>query len=239
MGRLLPFGRSVDREDDPEPRLVNVDEEAADEVFAALSSQTARTILAALYDEPHTASELADIADTTVQNAQYHLEKFLDADLVTVVDTWYSDRGREMKVYAPADESLVVFAGDDPEESLWSLLSRLVGAVVVAGMAWVVYRRLGGLVGGLGGGGDGGPAATVTGTTTDGGGGVTLSGTATQTETVMHTGTEMTMTATTNTTTTTTETVAALQSAGGLDPLVAAGALVAVVAVVALLARRP
>lgn len=59
-----------------------IDDEAAEEVFAALSSESARTILAALEDGPATAPELAEQTDLTVQNVTYHLEKLAAADLV-------------------------------------------------------------------------------------------------------------------------------------------------------------
>ena len=110
MSRLFPLRRSVEPTGE-EPRLVDIDEDAADEVFGALSSETARSILAALYEEPRTASDLAEAVDTSLQNVRYHLEKLVDAELVEVADTWYSERGTEMKVYAPRSESLVLFAG--------------------------------------------------------------------------------------------------------------------------------
>ena len=133
MSRLLPLRSSVDLSDDREPRLVELDDETAEDVFDALSSQTARTVLAALYEDPHTASDLADLADTSVQDAQYHLKRFTAADLVEVVDMWYSDHGAEMKVYAPVDKSLVIFAGQEKKSSLRTLLHRFVGAVTCSG----------------------------------------------------------------------------------------------------------
>jgi DNA-binding transcriptional ArsR family regulator len=142
MSRLFPFRSAVDLPTDREPRLVELSDETAEDVFDALSSQTARTMLAALYEKPHTASDLADLADTSVQNAQYHLKKFTAAGLIEVVDTWYSNRGAEMKVYAPVDESLVVFAGQEKESSFRTLLSRFVGAVVLLGIVSLALGRV-------------------------------------------------------------------------------------------------
>ncbi|QLH82548.1 ArsR/SmtB family transcription factor [Halosimplex pelagicum] len=123
--------RSEPDVDDREPKLVDLAEADAEEVFDALGSETARSLLLELHDEPRPASELAEAVDTSVQNAQYHLTKLVAADLVEGVDTWYSESGSEMTVYAPADESLVLFAGEEPESSLRRLLERLVGAVAV------------------------------------------------------------------------------------------------------------
>lgn len=121
--------RSEPDVDDREPKLVDLAEADAEEVFDALGSETARTLLLELHDEPRPASELAEAVDTTVQNVQYHLTKLEAADLVEGVDTWYSESGSEMTVYAPADEALVLFAGEEPESSLRRLLERLVGVV--------------------------------------------------------------------------------------------------------------
>ncbi|WP_336034242.1 ArsR/SmtB family transcription factor [Halobacterium yunchengense] len=139
--RLLPSRSTVERGDGS--RVVGIREDAADEVFEALSSRTAREILAALYQEPDTASSVADEVGTSLQNATYHLEKLVDADLVEVADTWYSEQGREMKVYAPASESLVVFASDEASTpSLKDRLLNALGALGILGVASLLVQRL-------------------------------------------------------------------------------------------------
>lgn len=127
MSSIFPIRETVSLDTEREPRLVDLDEETADEVFEALASRTTRKIFLGLHETPQTASDLAKETDTTVQNAQYHLGKLVDAELIEVVDTWYSERGSEMKVYAPKDESLVLFAGRDKQHSLRRLLNRVVG----------------------------------------------------------------------------------------------------------------
>ena len=131
MSSIFPLRDTVTRDNSREPRLVDLDEETADEVFEALSSQTTREIFLELHHSPQTTSDLAEATDTSVQNVQYHLEKLTDADLVEVVDTWYSERGTEMDVYAPEDESLVLFAGRDKQRTLRDLLNRVVGVLGV------------------------------------------------------------------------------------------------------------
>ncbi len=157
MSSLLPL-RSEPATGETEPRVVDLEGEDADEVFSALSSSTAREIVAALHEEPRTQSELSETLDTTVQNVRYHLDNLEGAGLVEVVDTWYSSRGNEMKVYAPADGALIV-SGDQNEASrLRRALSRLVGGVAVVGLAALVVQSLFGR-GGLLGGPTGGPSA--------------------------------------------------------------------------------
>jgi DNA-binding transcriptional ArsR family regulator len=160
---------------DAGPRVIGVDSEDAEDVLAALSSGTARELLSVLHEEPAPPSRLADEVDTSLQNAQYHLEKLETAGAVEVVDTAYSEKGREMDVYAPADQPLVIFAGDEGESTLRSALSRLLGSVGVLAVASLAVQALvgeGGLLDsptGAGGAGAGGAGAAGGGSGGDGG----------------------------------------------------------------------
>jgi len=177
MADLLPSSPDTSAADDGDPRVVGLDSDDADDVLAALSSGTARELLSALHDDPGTPSELADRVDTSLQNTQYHLEKLADADVIRVLDTVYSEKGREMKVYAPTDQPLVVFAGDDEKETgLRAALSRLLGGIgAVAGASLLVQylapetATSGGATDG--GTGDGGTAESGSGDETAGGSG--------------------------------------------------------------------
>lgn len=171
-----------------DPKVVGVDSEEADALMSALSSDTARHLVSELHTDPAPPAELADRLDTTLQNTQYHLKRLEDAGVVEVAGTAYSEKGREMSVYAPADDPLVIFAGRDEQASgLRAALKRLVGGVVALALGALaiqetfgrsILRRIGfGGAGGLGAGGgdvDGAAGGNVTGTeagtaTADGG----------------------------------------------------------------------
>jgi DNA-binding transcriptional ArsR family regulator len=141
MGSPFPLRNPVASSAEETPRLVDLDDDVADEVFEALSAATARELLATCYEEPATASELAEEVDTSLQNARYHLDTLLEAGLVEVVDTWYSERGTEMKVYAPANESLVLFASNDGS-ALRDLIGRVLGATVLLGVVSLLVETL-------------------------------------------------------------------------------------------------
>ena len=127
---LLPSKPDTAAADEAEPRVVGVESDDADELLSALSSATARRLLGELHEEPAPPAELSERVDTSLQNAQYHLEKLEGAGAVTVVDTAYSEKGREMDVYAPADQPLVIFAGnDDDTTSIRTALTRLLGGL--------------------------------------------------------------------------------------------------------------
>ena len=126
---------------DSEPRVVGLDSDEADDLMAALSSETARQVLSELHEEPAPPGELADRVDTSLQNAQYHLEKLEDAGAIEVVGTAYSEKGREMSVYGPADSPLVIFAGEEERASgLKSAVSRLFGGVLALAVGAVAVQ---------------------------------------------------------------------------------------------------
>jgi len=127
---LLPS--SPDISPDGDPRVVGVDSEDADELLAALGSETARRIVAALHEEPAAPAAIADRIDSSIQNVQYHLSRLEAAGVIEVAGTAYSEKGREMDVYAPADSPLVIVAAEEERTSgLRAALSRLLGSVGV------------------------------------------------------------------------------------------------------------
>lgn len=135
MSGLLPSESNAvsadEAEEDGGTRLLWLDDDDAETLIGSLSSDTARSVLTALHEEPRTASELAEEVDTSLQNVRHHLNNLADADLVEATETRYSVKGREMKVYAPVNESLVVCVGDSEERSSFlSSLRQFIGAAV-------------------------------------------------------------------------------------------------------------
>lgn len=87
---------------------VVVDSDDQTDVLQVLSSETAQAILGVLRDDPKTASDVATAIEMSLQSVSYHLNRLCDANLVSRVGTWYSEKGKEMTVYALATEQLVI-----------------------------------------------------------------------------------------------------------------------------------
>jgi len=142
MARLFPL-RSEAPATEGQPRVVDLNDEDADAVFGALSSNTAREIYSRLEEEPGTPSDIAEAIDSSIQNVKYHLEKLEGAGLIEVVDTWYSSRGNEMSVYATADGPLIVTSDQSTASQLKTALSRFIGGVAaLAGGSLLVQYGL-------------------------------------------------------------------------------------------------
>ncbi|MFB6180045.1 MAG: ArsR/SmtB family transcription factor [Halorientalis sp.] len=158
---LLPSEPDTSAVEETDPRVIDVNSDDADDVLSALTSDTARQVLSALHEQPAPPAELADRVDTSLQNAQYHLNKLEDAGAIEVIDQIYSEKGREMNVYAPADQPLVIFAGnEDQSTGLKAVLSRFLGSLGIIALASVAIQEIfgGGLGSLFGGGGDRGAA---------------------------------------------------------------------------------
>ncbi|MDZ7731206.1 MAG: helix-turn-helix domain-containing protein [Natrialbaceae archaeon] len=142
MAKLFPL-RSEPTIGARDPRVIELEDEDADAVFSALSSETARQLFAHLQEEPSTPSDLAAVVDSSIQNVRYHLEKMESAGLVDIVDTWYSSRGNEMSVYAAADGPLIVTGDRSTAQRIKGAIGRLVGAVaILIGMSLALQYAL-------------------------------------------------------------------------------------------------
>lgn len=130
MARLLPSQtqRTIDQND--EPSLLFVDDKQTQRVISTLSSETAFALFRALNENAMTASEISDELDVSVQNVSYHLQNLQEAELVEVVDSCYSEKGREMDIYAvTSDPKVVVLSTKNNSTSLVQAFRRMAGAI--------------------------------------------------------------------------------------------------------------
>lgn len=128
-------------------RVVDVDDEEADELFDVFSSETRRNVYRSLFDEPATASELATRLDTSVQNVSHHVSILESASLIEPVGRRYSEKGNEMVVYGPASDPLVFVGREEVRPRVERSLSDLVAGLglLAAGslfVQWGVYGLL-------------------------------------------------------------------------------------------------
>ena len=139
---LLPSRLHVSPSPD-EPKVLDIDGKEAEAAFDALGSETARTVLAATYEEPKTPPEIREDVGTSLQNVHYHIDRLEEAGLLEPAGTGYSSKGNEMTVYGPASEAVVLFAGDEATGSrLRDTVKRLFGLVLVVALSTLVFAVL-------------------------------------------------------------------------------------------------
>jgi DNA-binding transcriptional ArsR family regulator len=159
MSLLPSSGPRVSPTQEGELQVVGIESEEMETVVDALASDTARDLLAEIYEDPAVPSELAERLDMTLQRVSYHLDKLEEASMIRVAGTRYSEKGQEMKIYAPADEPLVVFVGTEERKSSFiDLLKRLIPAIAILGVfsyaTQVIIENLRTTPDGLGPGGE-------------------------------------------------------------------------------------
>jgi len=143
---ILPSTTETDTSQDGDPQIVGLDDDQLDEVLNVLSSDTARRILSVIYTDAATPSDIRDQTGLSLQSISYHVTQLKEAGLIQIADIRYSEKGREMNVYAPADDPVIVFVGtEDRKSGLRKLFKRVFGAglVLVAATAYVFVKTFG------------------------------------------------------------------------------------------------
>lgn len=87
----------------------------AQKIAKAMASPTAGDLFNTLSDGPLTATALAEQTGFPLTTVKYHLNNLLDADLIEVVDSRWSEKGREMKIYGVKDQVVVLAPRKRPD----------------------------------------------------------------------------------------------------------------------------
>lgn len=83
-------------------------DERAQKISKAMGSQTASDILQLLAEHPRSLTEITERLAIPLTTAKYHTENLLDAGLISVAETRYSVKGREIKIYSLTNQLLIV-----------------------------------------------------------------------------------------------------------------------------------
>jgi DNA-binding transcriptional ArsR family regulator len=83
-------------------------DERAQKISKAMGSQTASDILQLLAEHPKSLTEITERLGIPLTTAKYHTENLLEAGLISVAETRYSVKGREIKIYSLTNQLLIV-----------------------------------------------------------------------------------------------------------------------------------
>jgi DNA-binding transcriptional ArsR family regulator len=105
-------------------------DERAQKISKAMASQTASDILQLLAENQKSLTEITDRLDIPLTTAKYHIENLLEAGLITVAETKYSVKGREIKIYAITNQLLIVAPRQSNVRSLLLKYASLFGIIL-------------------------------------------------------------------------------------------------------------
>ncbi|NHN43225.1 helix-turn-helix transcriptional regulator [Halorubellus sp. JP-L1] len=140
MGSLIERVQGDVAESEERPLVLDVVGDESDVVLDALAADTRRRVFRALFEQPATASALADRLDESVQTVHYHLSTLQDAGLVEHVDARYSEKGNEMAVYGPASDPIVLVGNEEFAPAVERSMTRIVGGVGLLAAAGLLVQ---------------------------------------------------------------------------------------------------
>ena len=110
-------------------------DDRAQKISKAMASQTASDILQILAENQKSLTEITDRLVIPLTTAKYHIENLLEAGLITVAETKYSVKGREIKIYAITNQLLIVAPRQSNVRSLLLKYASLFCIVVLGTLA--------------------------------------------------------------------------------------------------------
>jgi len=112
--------------------ILPLNDKNSKEISQIISNDTARNILEAIASEPLSASELAEKLGIPLTTVQYNLERLNDAGLVKVERTKYSEKMKEVKIYAPQRKFVVIVPEKTNRKDVIAALKRYLTVIFFA-----------------------------------------------------------------------------------------------------------
>ncbi len=109
--------------------------EESRKITQVISNDTARHIIELLADAPLSASDIAQRLQAPLTTIAYNLENLESVGLVKVERIKYSEKGREVKIYAPVRKLIVVVPEKTDRRSVADLLRKYLGVILAAVLA--------------------------------------------------------------------------------------------------------
>ena len=97
-----------------------------------ISNDTARQILELLADTPLSASDIAQSLQIPLTTIAYNLENLESVGLIKIDKIKYSEKGREVKIYAPVRKLIVLLPEKTDRKSVGDMLRKYLGVILAA-----------------------------------------------------------------------------------------------------------
>ena len=122
--------------------VIQPGDERAQKIARAMASQTANAVIQAFGGGPLTSSEVARAMAIPITTASYHIENLLNAGLLEVMETRWSEKGREVKVYGLANQVLIIAPPVSDLRSVLKKYTTLFAIAVFASLSLATFLPL-------------------------------------------------------------------------------------------------
>ncbi len=109
--------------------------EESKKITQVISNDTARQIIELLADAPLSASDIAERLHVPLTTIVYNLENLQNVGLIKVERIKYSEKGREVKIFAPVRKLIVVVPERTDKKTVAELLRKYMGVLLAAVLA--------------------------------------------------------------------------------------------------------
>ncbi len=116
--------------------------EESKKITQVISNDTVRKIIELLADAPLSASDIAERLQTPLTTIVYNLENLESVGLIRVEKIKYSEKGREVRIYAPVRKLIVIVPEKTDRKSITDILRKYVGVVLAAVLASSIIEFL-------------------------------------------------------------------------------------------------
>jgi len=101
-------------------------------ITQVITNDTARQIMELLAEHSMSASDIAKQLDVPLTTIKYNLENLVDVGLAKIERIKYSEKGRQVKVYAPVRKLIVVVPEKLGSASITEILKKYLGVILTA-----------------------------------------------------------------------------------------------------------
>jgi DNA-binding MarR family transcriptional regulator len=101
-------------------------------ITQVITNDTARHIMELLAEHSMSASDIAKHLDIPLTTIKYNLENLVDVGLAKIERIKYSEKGRQVKVYAPVRKLIVVVPEKLGSASITEILKKYLGVILTA-----------------------------------------------------------------------------------------------------------
>jgi len=106
--------------------------EESKKITQVISNDTARQIIELLAEAPLSASDIAGRLRAPLTTITYNLENLESVGLIKVEKVKYSEKGREVKIYAPVRKLIVLVPEKTDRKSVADILRKYLGIILTA-----------------------------------------------------------------------------------------------------------
>lgn len=101
-------------------------------ITQVITNDTARHIMELLAEHSMSASDIAKQLDVPLTTIKYNIENLMDVGLAKIERIKYSEKGRQVKVYAPVRKLIVVVPEKLGNASITEILKKYLGVILTA-----------------------------------------------------------------------------------------------------------